>query len=174
MKIKISFHFTIYSMLFFVLLMGCGNDNSSGSEELTDESKEQIEIEIRQTVDDYFENVKSKNLEAMLSFWSDSEDFIHAADGRVFGGYDKWSNWLIDQNKKDTFEEWLYWNNSDIHVIVLSKDAAAYTMNFENSFVENGETRKVTGSWTYVFRKSELGWQVVMSNGHHIGLSYDE
>ena len=161
-------------MLFFVLLMGCGNDNSSGSEELTDESKEQIEIEIRQTVDDYFENVKSKNLEAMLSFWSDSEDFIHAADGRVFGGYEKWSNWLIDQNKKDTFEEWLYWNNSDIHVIVLSRDAAAYTMNFENAFIENGETRKVTGSWTYVFRKSELGWKVVMSNGTHVGLSYDE
>jgi ketosteroid isomerase-like protein len=174
MKINISFHFAICNILVFVLLVGCRIDNSSEPEELSIESMEQIESEIRQTVDDYFENVKSKNLDAMLSFWSDSEDFIHAGDGSVFGGYEKWSNWLTDRNKKGTVEEWLYWNNSDIHVIVLSKDAAAYTMNFENAFIENGETRKVTGSWTYVFRKSELGWQVVMSNGHHIGLSYDE
>ena len=65
-------------------------------------------------------------------------------------------------------------NGSDIHAIVLSRDAAAYTMNFENAFIENVETHKVTGSWTYVFRKSELGWKVVMSNGTHVGLSYDE
>lgn len=161
-------------MLFFVLLMGCNIDNSSRSEGLTDESKVQIELEIRQTVDDYFENVKSKNLEAILSFWSDSEDFIHAGDGSVFGGYEKWSSWLKDMNNKGTVEEWLYWNKSDIHVIVLSKDAAAYTMNFESAFIENGETRTFTGSWTYVFRKSESKWKVVMSNGTHIGLSYDE
>ena len=49
-------------MLLFIVCMGCGIENSSGHQELTDELKEQIEIEIRQRVDDYFENVKSKIL----------------------------------------------------------------------------------------------------------------
>ena len=154
--------------------MGCNSDNSSQSTELPEEVKKKIDLEIRQRVDDYFENVKSKDIEGMLSFWSDSEDFIHAGDGRIFGDYNKWSNWLKNRNRKGTVDEWLYWNNTDIHIIVLSRNAAAYTMNFENAFIENGKTRKVTGSWTYVFRKSESGWQVVMSNGTHIGLSYDE
>ena len=140
MKINILFYFTICSVLFFALIMGCNIDNSSRPEELSDEAKKQIELEIRQTVDDYFEDVKSKDIEAAISFWSDSEDFIHAGDGRVFGGYEKWTNEMRNFNK-DIVEEWLYWNNSDIHVIVLSRDAAAYTMNFENAFIENGETR---------------------------------
>lgn len=115
---------------------------------------------------------KSKDVEGMLSFWSDSEDFIHAGDGSIFGGYEKWSNWM--RSKNDEIDEWLYWNNTDIHVIVLARNAAAYTMNFEFAFIEGGETRKVKGSWTYVFRKTQSSWQVVMSNGTHIGLSYDE
>jgi ketosteroid isomerase-like protein len=154
--------------------MGCNIDNSSRLEVLTEEEKEQIELEILQTVEDYVEKVKSRDLEGILSFWSDSEDFIHAGDGSIFGGYEKWSNWIRRHITNDAIEEYLYWNNTDIHVIVLARNAAAYTMNFENAFMENSETRKVTGSWTYVFRKSESCWQVVMSNGTHIGLSYDE
>lgn len=174
MKTYFSFYFTICCAFLISFFLGCNSDNSSQSTELTKAVKEQIELEVRQTVDTYFESVKSRDILGMLSFWSDTEDFIHAGDGRIFGDYDKWSNWLKDRHSKGIVEKYLYWKNSDIHVIVLSEDAAAYTMNFENAFIQNGETRQVTGSWTYVLRKSDLSWQVVMSNGTHLGLSYDE
>lgn len=165
--------FTIFSLIAFLLLVGCSNSNSSGLEKLTDDLRLQIEMEIRKTVEDYLENVKSKNLEGILSFWSDSEDFVHAGDGSIFGGYEEWSNWLINRNKSGVVEKWLYWNNSDIHVIVLDKNAAAYTTNLEMSFISQGDTTEVTGSWTYVFRRTEAGWKVITSNGTHVGLSYE-
>lgn len=174
MRIYTKFYLAICSLFLVAMIIGCKNENPIQSDVLTPKEKEQIELEVRQRVDDYFEDVQSRDIKGTLSFWSNSEDFIHAGDGSIFGNYDKWSNWLLDRYKKGTVEKYLYWENSDIHVIVLSKDVAAYTMNFKNAFIENGETRKVTGSWTYVMRKSELGWQVVVSNGTHIGLSYDE
>jgi len=42
------------------------------------------------------------------------------------------------------------------------------------AWVKGGQTQEVTGSWTYGFRKTSVGWQVVQSNGTHIGLSYDD
>jgi len=125
--------------------------NSSRSEELSEEEKEQIELEILQTVEDYVEEVKSRDLEGILSFWSDSEDFIHAGDGSIFGGYEKWSNWIRMGIKNDVVDEYLYWNNTDIHVIVLARNAAAYIMNFDNAFIENGETRILNSSRTLGF-----------------------
>jgi ketosteroid isomerase-like protein len=142
----------------------------SAAQSLSDVERSRIEQEVRQTVQNYVEAVKAKDLPNILSFWGDFDDFVHAGDGRVFGDHDKWTKWIA-QNLPD---EWLYWNNSDIHVAVLARDAASYTMNFEVAFVEDGETKKVTGSWTYVFRKSAVGWQVVQSNGTHIGFSYDD
>ena len=124
LKIKIMktyFYFTMCGICFSILVMGCSIDKHPSLEKLTAEENDQMELEIRQRVDAYFEDVKSRDIVGMLS-----------------------------------------------------RNAAAYTMNFENAFIENGETRTVTGSWTYVLRKSDLGWQVVMSNGTHIGLSYDE
>ncbi len=47
-------------------------------------------------------------------------------------------------------------------------------MNFEFARIEDGETKEVTGSWTYVLRKTAAGWQVVQSNGTHIGFNYDD
>ena len=143
---------------------------STSAQTLSEAERSTIEQEVRQTVQNYVEVVKASDLPKMLSFWGDFDDFVHAGDGRVFGDHDKWTAWM-SQNLPD---EWLYWNNSDIHVAVLAQDAASYTMNFEFAFVKDGETQEVTGSWTYVFRKSAVGWQVVQSNGTHIGFSYDD
>ncbi len=137
---------------------------------VTAADKSQIEQDVRETVENYVEAIKAGDLPLILAFWGDFEDFIHAGDGRVFGNHEKWTTW-ISNNLPD---EWLYWNNSDIHVSVLARNAAAYTMNFEVSFIKDGETVKITGSWTYVFRKTSAGWQVVQSNGTHVGWSYDE
>ena len=146
---------------------------AASGEPLTAADRARIESEVRQRVSDYVEAVMAKDLPRILSFWGDFDDFVHAGDGRVFGDHEAWTKWLKENTDKT--DEWLYWNNSEIHVAVLARDSAAYTMNFENSFVEDGETRTVTGSWTYVLRKTDAaGWQVVHSNGHHVGFRYDD
>ena len=157
----------IAALLAAVALSGC---EPTAPQAVTAADKAQIEQEIKETVQNYVAAVKAGDLPRILSFWGDFEDFVHAGDGRVFGNHEKWKTWLRN-NRPDEF---LYWNNSDIHVSVLAPNAAAYTMNFESSFIKGGETVKITGSWTYVFRKTSAGWQVVQSNGTHVGWSYDE
>lgn len=69
-------------------------------------------------------------------------------------------------------DRWLYWNVDNIHVTILSRNAAAYTMNFEYAFIEQGERRDAHGSWTYVFRRHPSGvWQAVVSNGMHVPIN---
>ncbi len=156
--------------LLFAFVLGCSSARPPSMDTLSIEEKGRIEREIRQTVEAYVEAVKSKDLADTLSFWSNSEDFVHAGDGRIFGGYQEWSTWL----RNNVNDEWLYWNNTEIHIVALSRSAASYTTNFEYAWVRDGETHEIQGSWTYVFRKSDSGWQVVHSNGAHIGWTYDE
>ena len=42
----------------------------------------------------------------------------HAGDGRIYGDYEKWSNWIKDWNSGDKFDEFLYFNRSNIKVVV--------------------------------------------------------
>ncbi len=160
----------ITQMLQFSLFLAGCNTNSPQSDQLSVSEKEKIKSEITQRVDKYYEAVKTNNIDEILSFWSDSDEFIHAGDGSIFGGYKEWSNWLREWTKPD--RKWLYWNNRDIHVIPIDKIAATYTMNFENAYIEKGDTMKVRGSWTFVFRKEYSGWKVIASNGMHKGFDY--
>ena len=157
------------SVLLLLFLTRCSNKESLQTE-LSNSEKDDIKKEIIQIVDNYFESVKSNDIEEILIFWSNSDDFIHAGDGSIFGGYKEWSSYLREWTNPD--RKWLYWNNKDIHVIVIDRIAASYTMNFENAFIEKGDTIKVKGSWTYVFRKENSEWKVVASNGMHKGFTY--
>jgi ketosteroid isomerase-like protein len=102
------------------------------------------------------------------AFWGNFDDFIHAGDGRVFGDREKWLAWMAS-NQPDTT---LSWEFSDVHVAVLGAEAASYTANFEVLSVRDGEESTMTGSWTYVLRRTDQGWRVVQSNGKHNEFSY--
>ena len=168
MKNKLLLTIKITTLL-LLFLTRCSNKESLQTE-LSNSEKDNIKSEIIQRVDVYYEAVKNNNIKEILTFWSSSDDFIHAGDGSIFGGYKEWSIWLREWTKPDRI--WLYWNNKDIHVIVIDKIAASYTMNFENAFIEKGDTIKVKGSWTFVFRKENSEWKVVASNGMHKGFTY--
>ena len=49
-----------------------------------------------------------KDREAILSFWSESEDFVFAGDGRILGGFKAWS----EQATRDINETESGWNGS--------------------------------------------------------------
>ncbi len=152
------------------ILIACAVTTLSQAHEptLTETDKARIEAEVRQTVADYVAAVKTGDMDKVYGFWGDFDDFIHAGDGRVFGDRDAWLSWIAN-NQPDEF---LSWNNTDIHVAMLAPNAASYTMNFEVASITNSEEAHVTGSWTYVMRKTDAGWRVVHSNGKHNEFSY--
>ena len=160
-------------ILIIIFTLSCLNTGIAGIDNiLAVTEKKQIESEIKQTVENYIKAVSSKDIEGILSFFSDSEDFLHAGDGTIFGGYEKWANWMKNWVKESG--EFLYYNHDDIHVIVLSKNAAACTYQFDMAFKEKGEIKKNKGCWTFVFRWTGSDWKVITSNGAHIGWSYED
>lgn len=103
----------------------------------------------------------------MFDFWSDSEDFVFAGDRKILGGYEAWVDVL--NQWAETTDRYLYWNNSNIKIEVLSRNAACYTMEFDNERISAaGDTLNTKGSWTYVFKKYDDGWRVIQTNGTHI------
>lgn len=157
-------------LIFSLTTTSCINQEQYNQTELSQEEKEKTSTEIKRAVDNYIKAITSNDLDKMLAFWSDSEEFIHAGDGIVVGGYKEWTNWLRDWFNPE--REWLYWKGSNVNTVVLSKEAAVYTYNFEDAYVDGLDTTRVEGAWTFVFRKENNEWKVIASNGAHEGLSY--
>ena len=150
--------------------ISCNNQERQNQTALTQEVKEKIKTEISNTVDNYIKAITSNDMDEMLAFWSDSEEFIHAGDGIVVGGYETWTSWLRDWYNPD--RKWLYWNGSNVNIVVLSSQTAVYTYNFKDAYVDVSDTTHVEGAWTFVFRKENNDWKVIASNGAHKGISY--
>jgi ketosteroid isomerase-like protein len=166
-RIHHAFQSLVVAAILLLILCGCGKNDPSNAT-LSAEVRARIEAEVRQALDDYGATCVAGDLERIKAFWGDFDDFIHAGDGRVFGDREKWLKWITD----NTSGKMISWEYSDVHVAVLGPGAASYTANFEFVSVVDGEEATVTGSWTYVLRKTDDGWRVVHSNGKHNEFSY--
>jgi len=151
-----------------IVLSGCEAVDDSQAINLSAADRSRIEAEVRQALDDYAASVVAGDQERVAAFWGDFDDFIHAGDGRVFGNREAWLAWIASNQPDDTVS----WEFSDVHVAVLGARAASYTANFKVVNVVGGEESTITGSWTYVLRKTDDGWRVVQSNGKHNEFSY--
>lgn len=151
-----------------IVLSSCKANDDSACVGLSAADTVRIEAEVRQALDDYGASNVAGDWERVDSFWGDFDDFIHAGDGRVFGDRNAWISWM-HANRSNNAVSWEY---SDVHVAVLGANAASYTANFEVVNMVDGEESTITGSWTWVLRKTEDGWRVVHSNGKHNGFSY--
>lgn len=133
---------------------------------LSEQEATRIEAQTRVRVDNYIESVKALDSISMLDFWSDSEDFVYAVDGRVLGGFEPWKTRMMDFVRNTS--QVLYWKNENIHIKALADNAASYTMDFEVSTVSHeGDNSQVKGAWTYVFEKANGPWKVIHTNCTH-------
>jgi len=160
----------ILLLILALTTISCVNQELQNQTVITQEKKERIKTEIMNAVNNYNKAITSNDIDKMLAFWSDSEEFIHAGDGIVVGGYEEWTNWMREWFNPDRI--WLYWKGSNVNTVVLSNEAAVYTYNFEDAYVDELDTTRVEGAWTFVFRKENKEWKVIASNGTHKGLSY--
>ena len=150
--------------LSLVFLGGCSPGEWSPLDETT---QELVVSEVMERLDQYASDVTSKNLGAILSFWSDSGDFVFAGDGVVFGGFEDWAAVAKDDN--DQTDTWNHWRWSEVNILPLSRHVASVTLEFDyEKVLLTGETARGSGSWTYVMARTDSGWQVLHGNGHHI------
>ena len=148
------------------LICGCQPSNSS---DVSLAEREAIVQEIKQTIDEYGNANLRKDLDAQLSYFSDSEGFIFAGDGTILGGYSEWAEQLRHYDQVN--QKWDYWNISNLHVVVLSREAASATYELEyGKELTSGDTVRQKGAWTSVFKKYDGKWRVIHTNGAHIPL----
>ena len=139
-----------------------------GSEMDADTSRV-VESEVRNVLDGYRKAMLTRDYESMIDFWSDSEDFVFAGDGRILGGIDAWK--AQTTSDYENTESWEVWDWQNVHILPLSRDAASATVEFRFRWVDNqGVTWNSRGAWTYVFRKEGSDWKVVQTNGTHVVL----
>ena len=143
-----------------LVLVGCSAAEASFGEV----QRDQVVAEVQQRLDDYATAVTSRDIDAILSFWSDS--LVFAGDGSILGGYEEWAP--IARQDNELAQEWIHWTWGNVHILPLSPDAASATLEFEyEKILVAGDTVTGYGSWTYVFKKGPDGWQVHHANGHH-------
>ena len=132
-------------------------------------ARNSVETEIREVLDGYRDAMLTRDYDAMIAFWSDSEDFVFAGDGRILGGIDAWKA-QTTKDYKET-ESWEIWDWQNVHILALSRESAAATVEFRFRWVDNeGVTHNSRGAWTNVFRKEDGSWKSVHTNGTHIVL----
>ena len=153
----------VFISVFLVWISACGDSEFV----MDEETRELVVTEVTERLDRYAADVTSKDLEAMLSFWSDSSEFVFAGDGVVLGGFEDWIP--ITTNDNEQTDKWIHWTWSNVHILPLSRDAASATLEFDyQKVLLTGETARGYGSWTYVMKRTGSGWQVLHGNGHHI------
>ena len=105
---------------------------------------EAIRGEIREVLDRYREAMLSRDYDAMLSFWSESPDFVFAGDGRILGGFEVWKAETTRHDGQTRSWEQRDWQS--VHIGPLSKTAASATLEFRFRWVDSdGRTRNGRG-----------------------------
>jgi len=150
-----------------VLLLSCGPSTPGN---LSEAERAQVRAAVQLRMDGYFEAVRQQDLDRMLAFWADTDAFVFAGDGALIAGYDSFASEL--RGARAATARVLSLTGSNQHVYVLARDAAALSLEFEGSTVTvAGDTARLRGSWTYVFKLFDEGWKVVHSAGAHVSPS---
>lgn len=134
---------------------------------MSEKEKKVVADAVTKRVEEYVNSMKKIDIDEMLSFWADSENFVKAGDGSLVVGYEKFAAPQREKMSKVTSVN--YVNTMNPNIYVLAKDAASFSFEFEWSMTgADGDVMKSKGSWTYVFKKFGDEWKVVHSTGSHL------
>ena len=140
--------------------------SAASQPDLSDAERATVTKVIEARMNDYASAARRLDLDWFRAFWANSEAFVIAADGNLMD-YPTWD----EQLAKDlaTIREMSQFEFFDGHTYVLARDAAVHTTRFRWILVgTTGDTIRMQGSWSYVFKILDGTWQVVHSAGTHL------
>ena len=140
--------------------------SAEAQSDLTDAERATVTKAVNARLNDYAGAARRLDLEWFREFWAASENFVIAADGALMD-YPTWD----EQLEKDlaTIREMPEFEFFDGHTYVLARDAAVHTTRFRWTLVgTTGDTIRMQGSWSYVFKNLDGTWKVVHSAGTHL------
>lgn len=134
--------------------------------ELTQIEKAAIANAVEARINGYVEAARRRDLSWFLDFWADVDEFVIAGDGNLVA-HDVWADQL--RQAVANMREVLDFEFFNRHTYVLARDAAVHTTQYRWAIVQSsGDTLRMHGSWSYVFKNFDGVWKVVHSAGTHV------
>lgn len=123
-------------------------------------SQGHIKQEIINRVQQHFDDLKRLDFERVMTLYADTADFAMYGDGNYWGNYET----VRDIWKAFTggVKQIIKWDLMNVNIYPFSATAASALMDYDNERVEgNGDTTKVTGTFSCGMQKINGEWKVV-------------
>jgi ketosteroid isomerase-like protein len=143
-------------------MVGCTQQSTT----LSPDEIVKIENEIIMRSEKHASDLKNLDYKSVMTFYA--KDLIMFGDGYYWGDYlttdGIWKDLLGGSWKK-----MLKWDLQNHQVHVFSKDAASYLVEFDHAhLIENGDTVRSSGCFTYGMQKIDDEWKAVTVHISHI------
>ena len=134
------------------------------SNELTEQQKNKITNEIELIIED-LANPDNSNAEYLTSLKANTGDYVFASDGKIkYTDYQSYKESV--KLSFDKVHKFLDFKSTRTIIYPLALDAATCTVELEGEFISiSGDTIKIGGCYTYVFKKLNNEWKVIQENG---------
>lgn len=145
------------------LMLGCNQQSTILS---TDEIGK-IETEIIARSEKHASDLENLDYKSVMLFYA--EDLIVFGDGYYWGDYLTMDGVWKDILGEGGWKKMLKWDLQNHKVHVFSRDAASYLVEFDHEhLVENGDTVRSSGCFTYGMQKIDGEWKAVTAHVSHI------
>jgi hypothetical protein len=156
-------------LLLLCLTFSCqqAEEEVSESPDMTDEEKASVAASAEQALSEYVEIIKQMDWNRMFEFFVDGDDLVFAEDGTINSG----NNTIVANLRAKTaaIKRINSLEHTKKHVYVLSKDAAAISLEFDQSFtLVTDDIVRQRGSWIYVLHQINNEWKIVHTGGTRI------
>jgi hypothetical protein len=158
-----------------ILIAAAACDRSSSSEHPSVAESEAIADTLTMLMSEAYDFSRPGVRERLLSLYPDSGRVISAAAGRVTTDRTELDSAIgtfwqyVGQNMRDPRWAW-----GDVHVDVLSRDAAVVTASYTiPHHTPAGRPHTIAGAWTAVFQRRNGRWVVVQEHLSDVPVSED-
>jgi hypothetical protein len=145
-----------------ILLFAC----APVEEPMTADDKAQIGTTIGETFDLMIEDMLAGENEKVLPYNLFDENFSIVMDGNIIMGGEKAEEMF--KSSFDYIQEYHYLKTPQKEIIVYDRSTGMVIFRFDESYsIVTGDTLKVNGSATYLYKLIEDQWKIVHVSGFH-------
>ena len=146
-----------------LLMFGCAQQPTK----LSHEEISKIENEIIARSEKHASDLENLDHKSVMTFYA--EDLIVFGDGYYWGDYLTMDGAWNEILGEGGWKKMLKWDLQNHKLHVFSRDAASYLVEFDHAhLIENGDTVRSSGCFTYGMQKINGEWKAVTAHVSHI------